>query len=138
MTARKTDGLIIGAGAVGAALATVSALLLLAILAGCRPAEGVLILFFYTTVCPSCDASRVAVTQSVRLAGVAKAHPGWRLAVYDVITDDAGLAEMAAAMDRYRIPGEKQLLPMLLVNGTAHSGSGAVETALAALERGGP
>jgi hypothetical protein len=100
------------------------------LLTACAPRERMEVLYFYSAVCPACEESRRSQEGVSSLAFLAGKKRRVDLHYYDVYHDGGAQDALLAALDKYRIPLERQGLPMLIVNGTATVGLEEVEAAI--------
>ena len=107
------------------------------LLGACAARERVQVLYFFSAVCPSCEESQRAVRGASSAAYAASRDARIEVHVYDVYRDEEAMDALLAAVDRFKVPVERQGLPLLIVNGEAYSGLDEVEPALAKLQTAG-
>jgi hypothetical protein len=115
--------------------ASVAALLVAILAAGCARKPPLEVYFFYSAICPSCETSRKALQDAGSLSYYAQQYRSPKVEIVDVYKNAASQDALLKAIDTYKVPREKQALPLLIVNGTAYSGFEEVATALRSLDR---
>ena len=131
-TAHRTPGCR-SRGEAAPARLVAAALLLLSVTVACAPRKPVEVLYFYSAICPSCEESQRSERGMSSLVDLGHTNRRVELEVWDVYRDSGAQDALFAALDTYRVPLEKQGLPLLMVNGTAYSGLEEVERAIAEL-----
>lgn len=101
--------------------------------AACAPRERLEVLSFYSAICPACEESSRSRNGGTSLLYLARDRKRVELQTWDVSKDEGAQDALFAAVDRYRIPLEKQGLPLLVVNGRASSGLEEAEAAIGEL-----
>jgi len=104
-------------------------------LVACGSGRGLEVLYFYSAACSACDESRRSLENVASLAAFKRRDGQIRVFTYDVGRSGEASAALFAAIERHRIPKEKQALPLLIVNGACYAGLEEAERAIDSLIR---
>jgi hypothetical protein len=114
----------------------VAAVCALSVLATCAPAAPTEIVFFYSPTCKSCSTGYGDLSDVAILGEIASRNKGYTFRAYEVSGGQEASDALIEAIDRNKIPLERQRLPLLLVNGRAYSSRPEVKAEIEALSHG--
>jgi hypothetical protein len=105
------------------------------VLVTCGAGRVLEVLYFYDAACSACDESRRSLENVASLAAVKRRDGRIRVSTYDVGRSGEASTALFAAIERHRIPKEKQALPLLIINGAWYAGLEEAERAIDSLVR---